>query len=278
MPLLKNAPPDTLESEFDMISEYQNYTVAVDDRIAILTVNRPEVHNAMNYDCWVELCQFMDWVESEDAIGAVIITGAGDKAFVAGADVRVLAGRTGTEAWQDKTGVGAMARIQQLSKPVIAAVNGSAFGGGCELATACDIRIVSENAKFGMPEVGLGIMPGLGGTQRLARLVGEGRAKEMVMAGRILRGQEAVDAGLAIKCVPQKMLLEEAKTLANRMLRSGPLSLAFAKQAIQTALSTDQKTGEQFERLCYCVLMGTKDKEEGVASFLEKRPAQFQGK
>ena len=256
---------------------YQNYLLELAGGIAVLTVNRPEVRNAMNAACWAELCDFLDWAVSCRDVGVIILTGAGSRAFAAGADVSALSGRTGVEAWRDHSGTGAMERIQNSPKPVIAAVNGAAFGGGCELAAACDLRLASDNATFGQPEIGLGIMPGFGGTQRLARLIGEGRAKEIILGGRVLNAQEALDAGLVMKCVPQEKLLDEARALARRMLRNAPLSLALAKQAVSMALSTDRSAGEKLERLSYCMLMDTRDKEEGISAFLEKRRARFLG-
>ncbi len=259
--------------------EFENFLLDIEDGIAVFTVNKPEVHNAFSDDCWRELREFMEWVEENDEIKAVILTGAGQKAFVSGADVRKFAKpRTAEYGIKLRDLDYALRMIETGSKPVIAAVNGYAFGGGCEIALACDIRLCSENAQFGLPETKLGIIPGAGGTQRLSRIVGVGRAKEIILGGRILKGQEAVDAGLAMKCVPQEQLLNEAKALANVMIQRAPLAMAVVKRLILSSATTDIETGLRAEALALMVLMGTEDRQEGVTAFKEKRKPNFKGR
>ena len=258
---------------------FENFLLEIEDGIAVFTVNKPQVHNAFSDDCWRELREFMEWVEENDEIKAVIITGAGQKAFVSGADVNKFAKpRTAEYGIKQRDLDYALRMIETGSKPVIAAVNGYAFGGGCEIALACDIRLCSENAQFGLPETKLGIIPGAGGTQRLSRIVGLGRAKEIILGGRILKGQEAVDAGLAMKCVPQEQLLDEAKALANVMIQRAPLAMAVVKRLILSSATTDIETGLRAEALALMVLMGTEDRQEGVTAFKEKRKPDFKGR
>lgn len=258
---------------------YENFLLDVENGIAVFTVNKPHVHNAFSDDCWRELREFMEWAEDSDEIKAIIITGAGKKAFVSGADVNKFAKpRTAEYGIKQRDLDYALRAIETGSKPVIAAVNGYAFGGGCELALACDIRICSENAQFGLPETKLGIIPGAGGTQRLSRIVGIGRAKEMILGGRILKGQEAVDAGLAMKCVLLDDLLNEAKSLAEVMIQRAPLAMAVVKRLILSSATTDIETGLRSEALALMVLMGTEDRSEGVTAFKEKRKPVFKGK
>lgn len=260
-----------------MKQEYNNFKLEIENGIAVFMVNRPEVRNAMNDECWKELGQFMDSVEYNDGVKVVIITGAGEKAFVAGADISVLRDRTGVDAL-NMSANNSLKKIENSSKPIIAAINGYAFGGGCELSLACDIRIVSDNARMGLPEANLGILPGLGGTQRLTRIVGVGIAKEMIMAGRVIRGPEAVDIGLAYKCVELQDLRKEAFKVAEAMMTKAPLSMGIAKKLIQSALSVDLDSGILMERYASGILMSSEDKLEGTSAFLEKRTAEFKGK
>lgn len=257
---------------------YQNYLVDVGpDKITLLTVNRPEKRNAMSTEAWRELEHFFAWADQAPEVGMVILTGAGNKAFIAGADLNSLAERRPADCLKNAA-QSALRRIERCAKPVIAAVNGYAFGGGCETAIACDFRVVSENAVFALPETGLGIIPGAGGTQRLSRLIGLGRAKEMVLLGRSVAGPEAVRIGLATACVPQEKLLEEARQMAAQMLKRGPLALQMAKQLLQVSLSSSEDVGLLMENIAFGALCGTQDKREGVMSFLEKRNPSYQGK
>ncbi len=258
---------------------FQNFLLEIENGIAVFTVNKPHVHNAFSDDCWEELREFMEWAEDNEDIKAIIITGAGQKSFVSGADVNKFAKPRTAEYGIKMRDLDYALRLIELGpKPVIAAVNGYAFGGGCEIALACDIRICSENAQFGLPETRLGIIPGAGGTQRASRIVGIGRAKEMILGGRIFKGQEAVDVGLAMKCVPLDQLLDEAKAVAAVMAERAPLSTAVAKRLIHSSATTDLDTGLRAEALALMVLMGTEDRQEGVTAFKEKRKANFKGR
>lgn len=259
------------------MSNYKNFTIEVSNGKALFQVNRPEVRNALNAECWVEIDRFADEINHNPEIRIAIITGVGEKAFVAGADLTMLRDRTPVEAL---AGVAqkALTKLENSNKPVIAAVNGYAFGGGCELALACDIRVASHNAIFGLPEVGLGILPGAGGTQRLARLIGLGRAKDVILAGRTFSGEEAAQIGLAYKSVPLPDLMSTVNEIADAMISKGPLALQITKQMITASLSSDINTGLLLELMGYSVLIGSEDKKEGVTAFFEKRKPQFQGK
>lgn len=258
--------------------EFQNFTLEIDDNgVAVFTANRPKVMNALNDVSWREINVFFTWADKEDSIKVVILTGAGEKAFIAGADLNSLKTKKSTDCLGG-AGQKALDKIQQCSKPVIAAVNGYAFGGGCEAAIACDFRVVSDNAVFGLPETGLGILPGAGGTQRLTRLIGLGRAQDMILLGKNVKAEEAVQIGLATKCVPQENLMAEAKKMAGRLIARGPVAIRIAKKVVQASLSTSQETGMLLEMLALSTLCSTEDKMEGVNSFLEKRSPSYQGK
>ena len=241
--------------------ELQNFKWELDSNgVGVLTANRPEKLNAMNDLSWRELNEFFTWADIADEVKVVILTGAGNKAFIAGADLNSLALKKSTDCLGG-AGQKALNKIEQCSKPVIAAVNGFAFGGGCETAIACDFRVVSDNAMFALPETGLGILPGAGGTQRLVHLI----------------GPEAAQIGLATKCVPQAELMAEAKKMASKLLAKGPVAIRIAKQVVQSA-ATGQGTGMLAEMLALSVLCSTEDKAEGVGSFLEKRAPEYKGK
>lgn len=258
--------------------DYENFVVALDQRgVAVLTANRPEKLNAMNDISWRELGDFFAKADADPQIRAVIITGAGDKAFIAGADITALAQKTAVMSVESQ-GYKRVSLIESCSKPVIAAINGYAFGGGLEIALACDFRICSHNAVFALPETGLGVIPGAGGTQRLSRLVGISRAKELIMLGRRIKAQEAVQWGLATKAVPQEELMAKAQEMADRLLEKGPVALDIAKRLIGASLSASQDVGLVMENLGFGVLCASEDKQEGLASFIEKRKAEYKGK
>lgn len=257
--------------------ELKNFKLEITEGIALLTANRPEKMNAMNDLSWHELFDFFSWADTADEVKVVILTGAGDKAFIAGADLNSLAVKKSTDCLGG-LGQRALERIEQCSKPVIAAVNGFAFGGGCETAIACDFRVVSDNALFALPETGLGLLPGAGGTQRLTRLIGVGRTKDMILLGRKVGGREAVQIGLATKCVSPEELLDEAKKMASKLMAKGPVALRIAKRVINHSLSASQEVGLYTEMLALSVLCSTEDKAEGVGSFLEKRTPEYKGK
>jgi enoyl-CoA hydratase len=244
--------------------------------IAIMQVDRPEVRNALDPHIYRQLGDALSEIASDRDIGCVIITGAGDKTFVSGSDIRMLNARTQLESL-DWTGPAIFSQIEMLPKPVIAAVNGYALGAGCELALACDIRIASRNAKFGQPEVKVGILPGGGGTQRLHRIVGLGKAKELIFTGDIIDANEAYRIGLVNKVVESGELIQEAKEMAKRIMRNAPLAVRLSKMAINAGVSTDIHTGMQFEKLAQTVLFSTEDRKEGTSAFLEKRSPSFKG-
>ena len=255
--------------------EFEHFTLTVTDDIAVFTVNRPQVRNAMNEACWKELSAFLDWVDQTPTLKGIIITGAGEKAFVAGADINFLKERTMVSALE----VLAQRTLRKLAAcklPVIAAVNGYAFGGGCELAMACDIRISSEKAAYALPELGLGILPAGGGTQRLAKLVGVGRAKEMIFTGDQIDAQEAWRIGLVNHVVPKEDLLETCRTLGKKIASRASYAVYLAKTAINSSQEIDLKNGAQREMDLMGLAFATHDKQEGMEAFLARRPPEFQ--
>ena len=257
----------------------QNETVvtAVEGGIGWITVNRPDKRNALNGRVLEGLRSALSAFREDDGVGLVAFTGAGDRAFVAGADIGELRERTMLDALS--SGLQAFCdEVEGYEKPTVAAVNGYALGGGCELAMACDIRIASQNADFGLPETTLGILPGAGGTQRLSRLVGKGRAVEMILTGRFVGAEEALRVGLVSKVVPQGDLVDAVRETAGRILSKGPLAVRLAKLAVLTGFETDQKTGLVVERLAQAVLFASEDKREGTSAFVEKREPDFRGR
>lgn len=256
--------------------EFKNFLLTLDNGIAVLTINRHEVRNALNAECWEEIDAFRQYVEKNEEIRVAVISGSGEKAFAAGADLKFLKARKMVEAL-DGLAQGILQRLEDCTKPVIAALNGVAFGGGCELALACDIRIVAENAKMGLPELGLGILPGGGGTQRLAKLIGLGRAKELILTGRAVDAKEAVNIGLASRVVPQEELLDAAREMAEAIMKKGPLAVRITKKLITASLSSDERSGMLLELFGYGLVIASEDKDEGVDSFFEKRPPEFKG-
>lgn len=258
--------------------EFQNFKLEIDEQgIALFTANRPEKMNALDDVSWAEINEFFTWADKAEEVKVVILTGAGEKAFIAGADLNSLKLKKSVDCLGG-AGQKALERIQKCSKPVIAAVNGYAFGGGCETAIACDFRVVSENAIFALPETGLGILPGAGGTQRLSRLIGLGRAQDVILLGRKIGAAEAAQIGLASKCVPQENLIAEARKMAGKLLAKGPVAIRIAKRVVQTSMSSSQEVGELLEMLALSALCSTEDKAEGVSSFLEKRNPEYKGK
>ncbi len=248
------------------------------ENIAILRIDRPEAMNSLNAQVLSELADGLDEIENDCGIKAVIITGEG-KAFVAGADIAFMHGLDEQSGYDfGRLGQQVFRRIETMEKPVIAAVNGFALGGGCELAMACDIRIASERAKFGQPEVGLGIIPGYSGTQRLPRLVGKGKAMELILTGNIITAETAGSIGLADQVVPQESLMDEALAMARKIASNGPVAIAYAKKAIQqgTELS-DMDAAILLEADYFGKCFSTSDQKEGMAAFLEKRKPQFTG-
>lgn len=257
--------------------DFKNYILELDNGIAVFTLNRPEVRNAISNECWEEMSRFLNYADTCDEIKVIILTGAGSKAFASGQDIKGVPAKKGVDGIRSISRE-PLLKIENNYKPVIAAVNGYALGGGFEITLACDIRILADHAKLGFPEPNLGIIPAAGGTQRLSRLVGLGRSKEIILGGRILTADEAVNMGLAMKSVPVENLIDEAKEIAKVMLSKGPVALALAKRAINASLYTDINTGLFLENLAFDVLLETEDKLEGTNAFLEKRKANFKGR
>jgi enoyl-CoA hydratase len=257
---------------------FNNLKLEINQGIATVTINRPEAMNSLNNDVLNDLYDVFTQVAIDDSVKAIIVTGAG-KAFVAGADIAAMHEMNSVMAHDlSSNGHRVMNLIESTPKPVIAAVNGFALGGGCELAMACDVRVASERAKFGQPEVSLGIIPGFGGTLRLPRLVGKGMAKLLIMTGDIIDAQEAHRIGLVEKVVAPEHLMEASTALAVRILSKAPLAVASAKSTIDVAYTMDMQEGSDLEIEAFAELFGTQDKMEGIGAFLEKRPAKFEKK
>jgi enoyl-CoA hydratase len=258
---------------------YDNLKVETRDGVAIVTVNRPDKLNALNDRTVEELDAAFAAIGSDPQVRGAILTGAGEKAFVAGADIAELATQSPVDGQERSVrGQKVLDRIENLGKPVIAAVNGFALGGGCELALACHVRVASENARLGTPEVKLGIMCGYAGTQRLPRLVGKGRALEMLLTGEMVAAQDALRIGLVNRVVPKESLLAEAEALLRQMLANGPVSLRFTLQAVNAGLEMPLDEAQYLEATLFGLICTTEDMKEGTKAFLEKRPPKFQGK
>ncbi|MDI6813976.1 MAG: enoyl-CoA hydratase-related protein [Desulfitobacteriaceae bacterium] len=257
---------------------YDNVLLERQGSIAILTLNRPKALNALNSSTLEDLSQALDDIVHDPALRVVIMTGAGDKAFVAGADISQMRDFTPLEARRfSQLGQAVMLKLENLPQPVIAAVNGFALGGGTEIAMACDIRLASEKAKFGQPEVTLGILAGFGGTQRLPRLVGSGRASEILFTGDMLDAEEAYRIGLVNRVYPAEKLMEEALVLARRIASRGPVAVQLTKSAIHKGRSLDITSGQAYEAEVFAQTFSTQDQKEGCNAFLEKRKAEFNG-
>jgi enoyl-CoA hydratase len=258
--------------------EFTNILVEVKERIGFITINRPEVRNALNKETLDEMVQALQKFQQNDEVGCVVFTGSGDKSFAAGADIGQLRNKTAIDVFTEGSMQEVYDRIESFEKPTIAMINGFALGGGCELAMACDIRIASSNAKLGLPELNLSIIPGAGGTQRLTRLVGKGKAIEMILTGKIISGEEAERIGLVSETVEPENLLEKVKEIADKILAKGPLAVKLAKISVQMGAETDMKTGLMLEKLSQAILLNSQDKQEGTSAFLEKRKPNFIGK
>jgi enoyl-CoA hydratase/carnithine racemase len=247
--------------------------------IAYVTVNRPKVLNALNTPTWKDLRTAFEDARDDTAIRGVILTGAGNKAFIAGADIGELAHVAAFEAEQSsRFGQEVLDLIENLGKPVIAAVNGYALGGGCETAMACTIRLAVDTAKFGQPEVTLGLVPGGGGTQRLPRLVGKGRALQLILSGEMINAQEAYRIGLVNEIVPAADLVTRAEAILNKIASNAPIAVKFALEAANKGLETSQDEGLLLEASYFGLCAATEDKKEGTSAFLEKRAPKFQGR
>jgi len=253
--------------------DYQNVLLQKEENIALLTINRPEVRNALDPRTWAEIRAAIRECRFDKEVRVVIITGAGGKAFASGADIKSLRERETLEVLKGEA-QDALNDIENLEKPVIAAL-----GGGCELSMSCDIRIATQRSKLGQPEVNLGIIPGAGGTQRLQRLVGIGKAKELIFTGDIISATEAKEIGLINKVVEQpEDLLPSAREMAGKIIAKGPVAVSMSKAAINVGANTDINTGLLFEKFAQTIAFATDDRIEGTTAFIEKRKADFKGK
>ena len=258
---------------------YANLLVETKDGVAVVTINRPDKLNALNDATVDDLDRAFTALGADAAVRGVILTGSGEKAFVAGADIGELATQSPVDGKERSIrGQKVLDRIEDLGKPVIAAVNGFALGGGCELAMACHVRVASENARLGTPEVKLGIMCGYAGSQRLPRIVGKGRALEMLLTGEMVDAQEAFRIGLVNRVVPKDKLLAEAEALLRKMIANGPVSLRFTLEAVNSGLELPLAEAQYLEATLFGLICTTADMKEGTTAFLEKRPAKFTGK
>jgi enoyl-CoA hydratase/carnithine racemase len=258
---------------------YENLLYEVREAIAYITFNRPKVLNALNRQTMQELLIALGAAKLDDAVRVVILTGAGEKAFIAGADINELAQQTPVDGKEMSIfGQGVLRILETMGKPSIAAINGFALGGGCELALACSIRLASRNAKLGQPEVKLGILPGYGGSQRLARLCGKGVAHELVLGADMISADEAMRIGLVNHVYEPAELLPAAEALAKKIAANAPLAVQYAMEAIEHGMEMPQEEGLFLEATLFGLCCATEDMKEGTRAFLEKRPAQFKGK
>lgn len=258
---------------------YENVLLEKEDRVAILSINRPKALNALNNDTLVEIRSAVAEVKEDSGIDVLIITGAGDKAFVAGADISFMQNLTAMEGRAfGALGQDVFRMIEAMEKPVIAAVNGFALGGGCELAMCCDFRIASTAAKFGQPEVGLGITPGFGGTQRLPRLVGSGMAKQLLYTADVIDANEAMRVGLVNSVVAPEELMEFVKKIAKRIVAKGQVAVRLSKAAANEGMEVDIDRSMTIEADVFGLCFATQDQKEGMTAFIEKRKPQFTGK
>lgn len=260
-----------------MITTYSNLLVEKKEGIMWLTLNRPDTRNALDAQTLGEIDAAFTDAEADPTIRVIVVQGAGGKSFAAGADIKQLHEREALEALVPGM-QGLYTKIENCSKVTIAAVNGFALGGGCELAMACDIRIATKNAKLGLPELNLGIIPGAGGTQRLSRIVGKGRALDMILTGKIIDGEEAERIGLVNYFTDEESLVETAESVAENVMKKGPVAVQLAKFAVHKGYDVDTDTAMWIEKLSQAVAFGTEDKKEGTLAFIEKRKAEFQNK
>ena len=259
------------------MASYETLLLERRGRVALLTINRPEKLNALNIQTRAEGAAAFDELREDESVRVVVITGAGEKAFVAGADIAEFEGRTAVSQRDVMTARSLFTAVDTFPKPVIAMVNGFCLGGGCELALSCDIRVAGNRARFGQPEINLGIIPGGGGTQRLTRLVGEGKAMELILTGDMIDAQSAYNLGLVNAVFPAGELEAKTMELANRIAEKSPVALRMAKEAVKTAARANLDEGLRREIDLFALTFSSEDKDEGVRAFLEKRKPDFKG-
>ncbi|HLN24727.1 MAG TPA: enoyl-CoA hydratase [Patescibacteria group bacterium] len=256
---------------------FENIIVETKGRVGLITLNRPKALNALSSPLVAELGQALDAFEADDEIGAIVITGS-EKAFAAGADIKEMASKTFVDCYLEDFITKGWEAVSKVRKPVIAAVAGFALGGGCEVAMMCDFILAADNAKFGQPEITLGIIPGAGGTQRLTRAVGKAKAMEMILTGRLIHAVEAERAGLVSRIIPASDLLEEALKVAERIASMGRVAVLVAKESVNRSYETTLAEGVKFERRVFHALFATEDQKEGMAAFTEKRQPNFKNR
>lgn len=261
----------------ESLMEYQHILVKYEDAVAIITLNRPKALNALNSELLDELVRALEAIDADDSHHVTILTGS-ERAFAAGADIKEMASKSYMDMYRENFFAGAADRIAAVRKPIIAAVAGYALGGGCELAMLCDMIIAADNAKFGQPEINLGVMPGIGGTQRLTRLVGKSKAMDMCLTGRNMDAAEAERAGLVARVVPLADLLPEATKAAQKIARQSVPIVMMTKEAINRAYETTLAEGIRFERRVFHAMFATEDQKEGMAAFAEKRTPAFRNR
>jgi len=248
------------------------------DRVGTITINRPDKLNALNAEVRLSIAMALEQLRQDDEVRVAVLTGAGEKSFIAGADIAEFKGKSGVEGYRYIQTGDVYSAVERFPKPLIAMVNGFCLGGGCEVAMACDIRIASDTAKFGQPETNLGLIPGGGGTQRLPRLVGQGKAMKLIYTGDIIGAEEAERIGLVDEVVPLNELKKRTMVLAEKIAEKSPASLQAVKETIRAAWQMPLDAGLRFEKEWFGLLFSTEDMHEGVAAFLEKRKAEFKGK
>lgn len=259
--------------------EFENVLINIKDAVATVTINRPKALNALNKDTLQEMLVCFEELGRDQSVRVVIITGSGEKSFVAGADISFMQSLDAIDGKAfGRLGHKVMSTIENLPQPVIAAINGFALGGGCELAISCDMRFASDNAKFGQPEVNLGVIPGFGGTQRLSRLVGKGLANELVFSGNMIDAKEACRIGLVNRVIPQDKLMEECVELAEKIASRGPVAVRLCKEAVNNGMEMDLARACAYEGDLFAICFASEDQKEGMAAFLEKRAPKFQDK
>lgn len=256
---------------------YQTLNVEIDDHVALIRLDRPEALNALNSELLLELGNALAEADQNERVRAIVITGS-EKAFAAGADIKEMSTKTYSDVFTSDLFGAEVTRITSTRKPIIAAVSGYALGGGCELAMACDFIICADTAKFGQPEINLGVIPGIGGTQRLTRFIGKSKAMDMILTGRFMDAAEAERSGLVSRVVPATKLIPEALAAAKKIAEKSILSVMVAKECVNRAYETTMTEGILFERRSFAGLFSTEDQKEGMAAFLEKREPQFRDK